>query len=63
MRITLNLNQKLISQAQAITHIKEKTALIHQALRALIAQAASKELAHMSGTQKKMKSIPRKTVR
>jgi hypothetical protein len=63
MRTTLDLNQDLILQAQALTHIKEKTALIHEALRALIAQAASKELALMSGTQKKIKPISRKPVR
>lgn len=60
MRTTLDLNDDLIERARKLTNIKEKTALIHEALRVLIAQAAQKELASMGGTQKKLKNIPRR---
>ncbi|HEY8270564.1 MAG TPA: type II toxin-antitoxin system VapB family antitoxin [Pseudobdellovibrionaceae bacterium] len=60
MRTTLDLNEDLVNQARKLTNIKEKTALIHEALRVLIAQAAQKELALMGGTQKQVKPIPRR---
>lgn len=60
LRTTLDLNQDLIEQAQKLTKIKEKTALIHEALRALISKAAQAELADMGGTMKKLKPIPRR---
>lgn len=62
MRTTLDLNEDLIEQARKLTHIKEKTALIHEALKVLIAQAAQRELALAGGTQKKLKSVPRRKV-
>ena len=60
MRTTLDLNEELIEKARKMTNIKEKTALIHEALRILIANAAQKELAAMGGSQKKIKSVPRR---
>lgn len=62
MRTTLDLNEELIEQARKLTHIKEKTALIHEALRVLISQAAQRELASLGGTQKQVKSIHRRKV-
>lgn len=62
MRTTLDLNEELVDQARKMTHIKEKTALIHEALRVLIAQAAQKELAALGGTQKQIKPVPRRKV-
>jgi hypothetical protein len=61
MRTTLDLNEELIEQARSLTHIKEKTALIHEALRLLIARAAQAELAGMAGSQKKLKPVPRRS--
>ena len=63
MRTTLDLNEDLIEQARALTKIKEKTALIHEALRLLISRAAQSELALMGGSQKKLKPIPRKRLK
>ena len=60
MRTTLDLNEELISEAQKLTHIKEKTSLIHEALRALIAQSAQIELKKLIGSEKSIKSIPRR---
>lgn len=62
MRTTLDLNEDLIDQARKLTNITEKTALIHEALRSLIARAAQKELAQMGGSQKKTKNIPRRKI-
>lgn len=60
MRTTLDLNEELIDQARSLTKIKEKTALIHEALRLLISKAAQAELAGMAGSQKKIKPVPRR---
>jgi Arc/MetJ family transcription regulator len=60
VRTTLDLNEDLLEQARKLTNIKEKTALIHEALRVLISQAAQKELAGFAGTQKQMKPVPRR---
>lgn len=62
MRTTLDLNEELVEQARKLTNIKEKTALIHEALRVLIAQAAQRELALLGGTQKQVKPIHRRKV-
>ena len=60
MRTTLDLNEDLVNEAKRLTHIKEKTALIHEALRVLIAKAAQKDLAKMAGSQKKLKAVSRR---
>jgi hypothetical protein len=45
MRTTLNLDDDLIRQAREVSGIQEKTALIHTALRELIARGAARRLA------------------
>ena len=49
-RTTLNLDEQLLSQAREYTGIQEKTALIHEGLRSLIAREACKHLAALGGT-------------
>jgi len=60
MRTTLDLNEELLEKARNITKIKENTALIHEALRALIARSAQKEFASLGGIQKNLKSVSRR---
>jgi Arc/MetJ family transcription regulator len=60
MRTTLDLNEELIEKARKLTNIHEKTALIHEALRSLIARSAQGELAQMHGLDKKLKPVPRR---
>lgn len=50
MRTTLNLDDDLVREARKYTGIEEKTALIHEALRHLIAREAGKRLAALGGT-------------
>ena len=49
MRTTLNLDDDLVRKAREYTRIEEKTALIHEALRRLIAIEAGKRLAALGG--------------
>jgi Arc/MetJ family transcription regulator len=50
MRTTLNLDDDLILRAREYTGIREKTSLIHAALRELIAKEAAKRLALLEGS-------------
>lgn len=60
MRTTLNLDDDLVREARRLSGIDEKTALVHEGLRALIAREAARRLAALGGTQKKLKPIPRR---
>jgi len=63
MRTTLNLDAALIETAMRLTGIKEKTALVHAALKSLIAHESARRLAALGGTMPKMRSIPRRRSR
>jgi Arc/MetJ family transcription regulator len=60
MRTTLNVEENLLEKATQLTGIKEKTALVKLGLKALIALESSKRLARLGGTEKNLKSIPRR---
>jgi Arc/MetJ family transcription regulator len=53
MRTTLNLDDELLRRAREYTGIQEKTALIHAALRQLIARAVAKRLAALGASMPK----------
>ena len=48
-KTTLNLKEDLIKRAQQLTGVKEKTALIHMGLEALIQQIARDRLIKLGG--------------
>jgi Arc/MetJ family transcription regulator len=60
MRTTLNLDESLIEQARKLTGIREKTALVHAGLEALISRAAARRLADLGGSEKRLRRIPRR---
>jgi Arc/MetJ family transcription regulator len=51
MRITLALDEDLLAKAQALTGISEKSALIREALRALIERESARRLALPGGAE------------
>jgi hypothetical protein len=51
MRTTLNLRDDLVARARELTGIREKTALIHAGLEALIQRKAAEYLASLGGSQ------------
>ncbi len=59
MRTTLNLDDKLMQDAARLTGIKEKTAVIHRGLEALIARESARRLAALGGTMPNLKVPPR----
>ena len=60
MRTTLNIEDSLINSASKLTGIKEKTTLVKLGLEALIARESSKRLAKLGGTERQLKSTPRR---
>lgn len=60
MRTTLNIEDSLLKKASNMTGVKEKTALVRLGLEALIARESAKRLAKLGGTQKQLKTIPRR---
>ena len=62
MRTTINLDEQLIAEAQRMTGIKERTALIHEGLRVLIARESSRRLARLGGSDPRAKAPRRRRV-
>ncbi|QTD92608.1 MULTISPECIES: type II toxin-antitoxin system VapB family antitoxin [Burkholderiaceae] len=60
MRTTIALDDDLIAKAQAYTGVEEKSALVREALKALIQREAAKRLANLGGSQPGIKSVPRR---
>jgi hypothetical protein len=62
MRTTLNLDEALLEKARRLTGIEERTALIHEGIRALIARESARRLARLGGSEPHVKAIPRRRV-
>jgi len=60
MRTTLNIDDDILEKASRLTGVKEKTALVRLGLEALIASQSSRRLARLGGTEKGLRSIPRR---
>jgi Arc/MetJ family transcription regulator len=59
MRTTINLDDRLIEEAQRVTGTRERTALIHEGLRALIARESARRLGRLGGTEPRL-TAPRR---
>jgi Arc/MetJ family transcription regulator len=51
MRTTLALDDELLAKAQEYTGVKEKSALVHLALKMLVEREAARRLARLGGSQ------------
>jgi len=60
MRTTLALDDELVAKAQAFTGVSEKSALVREALKALIERESARRLARLGGTEPKLKVPPRR---
>jgi Arc/MetJ family transcription regulator len=63
MRTTLNIDDRLLAEAQRLTRLTEKTAVVHAGLEALIARESARRLAALGGTDPAARSAPRKRSR
>lgn len=60
MRTTLALDDALVAEAQRLTGTREKSALVREALRALIQRESARRLARLGGTEPGLTEIPRR---
>ena len=60
MRTTIALDDDLLAEAQRLTGTTEKTALVREALGALIERESARRLARLGRTEPELRSIPRR---
>ena len=60
MRTTLNLDETLLSRAHQLSGVKERGALLREALTALIERESARRLARMGGSEPQLRSTPRR---
>jgi Arc/MetJ family transcription regulator len=63
MRTTVTLDDELLAKAQKLTGIEEKSALLKEGLKLVIARESAKRLALLGGTEPQLKDIPRRRSR
>jgi len=60
MRTTIALDDNLVAKAQAMTGLREKSALVREALEALIQRESARRLAKLGGSEPDLRPIPRR---
>lgn len=60
MRTTVALDDDLVDEAQRLTGTTERSALLRQALRALIERESAARLARLGGTEPDVHPAPRR---
>lgn len=60
MRTTLALDEELLAKAQGFTGITEKSALVREALTALIERESARRLARLGGSEPDLVAPPRR---
>jgi Arc/MetJ family transcription regulator len=63
MRTTLVIDDELFEQASEYTGLTEKTAVVREALRALIEREAARRLAQMGGIAPKIEAPSRRRLK
>ena len=63
MRTTLTLDDELLAQAAEYTGIREKSALVRMALKALVERKAARRLARLGGSEPDLAPIPRRRLK
>jgi Arc/MetJ family transcription regulator len=60
MRTTLTIDDKLLEKALRVSGLKEKAAVVHAGLEALISRESARRLAALGGTEPRVKPAPRR---
>lgn len=60
MRTTINLDETLLERAQALSGVQERSALLREALTALIERESARRLAQLGGSEPELSPIPRR---
>ena len=60
MRTTLNIEDELLAEAQRVSGVKERTALVREGLKALIERESARRLAKLGGTEPRLRPVARR---
>ena len=60
MRTTLNIDDELLAEAQRLSGVTEKAAVVREGLRALIERESARRLARLGGSEPQLEAIPRR---
>lgn len=60
MRTTVTLDEALLAKASKLAGPLDRSALLHEGLRALIERESAKRLAKLGGSQPNLKAAPRR---
>ena len=63
MRTTLNIDDALLGRATQLSGLREKTAVVRAGLEALVARESARRLAALGGSDKTIRSTPRRRTR
>ena len=59
MRTTVNLDESLVEEARRLSGLDQRSALLDEALAALIQRESARRLARLGGTERALKPVPR----
>lgn len=60
MRTTLAIDDGLLARATALTGLKERSALVREALKALIERESARRLARLGGSEPGLRPVARR---
>jgi Arc/MetJ family transcription regulator len=60
MRTTISLDDDLLTDAQKLTGLEERMALLREALKALIERESARRLARLGGSEPDLRPVPRR---
>ena len=60
MRTTVSLDDDLLAEAEAYTGLKERSALLREALKSLIERESARRLGLLGGSEPDLNSVPRR---
>ena len=60
MRTTVNIDDNLLLEAQRLSGVTEKAALLREGLRALIERESARRLAQLGASEKQLVSVSRR---
>ncbi len=63
MRTTITLDDDLVARAEQLTSLHEKSALVREALKALIEREVARRLARLGGSMPDAKAPPRRRLK
>lgn len=60
MRTTINIDDALLAKAAKLAAPMDRSAVVHEGLRALIERESARRLARLGGTQRQLQAAPRR---